>query len=201
MLPVKAVAFDLGGVLIQINHRWEDAIRAAGESFPAVGPLGGFADFDSYQMGAVDETTFFSSLCEFIGSTDLECAKRVHMAVLREEYDGVSQLVRELTEKGITCGCLSNTNAMHWATFFDGSRYAFGPSLTVRIGSHVVKANKPDATIYRAFEQASNCTGEEIAYFDDGPANVAAAKDRGWHAWVIDPAGDTAAQMRRHFGL
>ena len=41
-----------------------------------------------------------------------------------------------------------------------------------------------------------------ILFFDDDPANVEAARARGWRAERIDAAGDTAAQLldalRRH---
>ena len=197
MLPVRVVCFDLGGVMIQIHHEWEGALSASG--FPVtkpVGPLGGFSEFDLYQQGAVGETDFLAALASHLDLAGRAEARKVHMAVLREAYPGVDGLVAELVDCGIVCGCLSNTNASHWETFFDGGRYAFGPSLSVRIGSHLVGANKPDESIYPAFERECGFGGSQVAYFDDGPANVAAAKARGWQSWLIDANGDTAAQMR-----
>jgi putative hydrolase of the HAD superfamily len=198
---IRAVAFDLGGVLIQIHHEWQGAVAASGANSKASGPLGGFVDFDLYQRGDVSDEQFLASLDRFLETSDVALARAVHMAVLRDAYPGVDNLVAELTEQGVACGCLSNTNALHWATFFDGGRYAFGPSLRVRIGSHLAKANKPDEAIYRAFERESGFAGAEVAYFDDNPPNVEAARTLGWQAWLVDPTGDTAAQMRAHLGL
>lgn len=192
----RAVCFDLGGVLIRIHHEWAGAIVAAGLSCERdLGPLGGFAEFDGYQAGTVDEGDYLRALAAHLTIAPKR-AMDVHMAILRKEYEGVGELVEQLCASGIVCGCLSNTNASHWATFFDGNRYSFGPQLTVRVGSHIERANKPSPAIYDAFERESGLAPHEIAYFDDGPLNVAAAAKRGWSAHLIDPAGDTAAQMR-----
>lgn len=196
MRPFQAACFDLGGVLIRIHHTWRGALRAAGlESSGDSVPLGGFPEFDRYQNGDVGHDEYFSALSRYLGVGTDE-AVRVHMAVLREEYPGASELVAGLDSEGIVCGCLSNTNETHWGTFFDGSRYRFGPRLRVRVGSHIERASKPSPAIYNAFELQSSVPPEQIVYFDDGPANIAAALSRGWRAHLIDPAADTASQMR-----
>jgi putative hydrolase of the HAD superfamily len=196
MPPYRAVCFDLGGVLIRIHHEWRGAmLDAAIDGVGDHGPLGGFPEFDLYQRGDVSRDAYIAALSRHIGVGHDE-AMRVHMAVLREEYPGVRDLVRALCSEGVVCGCLSNTNATHWETFFDGSRYAFGPLLSVRIGSHIERASKPAPAIYRAFEEAAGASSGDIVYFDDGPANVSAARERGWRAHLIDPETDTAAQMR-----
>ena len=46
--------------------------------------------------------------------------------------------------------------------------------------------------------------GSALLFFDDRDDNVEAARLRGWHAAVIDHAGDPPAQMRavlRRYGL
>jgi HAD superfamily hydrolase (TIGR01509 family) len=192
----RAVCFDIGGVLIRIHHEWSGALRAAGVACDRdLGPLGGFNEFEGYQAGSILESKYIKALAIHL-DVDQRVAMDVHMAILREEYEGVSNLIQELTDDGIVCGCLSNTNASHWSTFFDGARYRFGPRLSVRIGSHIERANKPAPEIYAAFEREARVSPNEIVYFDDGLLNVAAAKQRGWSAHLIDPAGDTAAQMR-----
>lgn len=198
---IRAVCFDLGGVLIQIHHRWLGAAHACGlTGVPDLGPLGGFPEFHAYQNGDIGRDEYLRALARELCVTP-EVAMKVHMAVLREEYPGVTTLVQELVSKGIVCGCLSNTNESHWETFFDGVRYGFGALLTVRIGSHIEKASKPGTAIFEAFERGSRVSPEETVYFDDGAVNVEAARRRGWTAHLIDPQGDTADQMRRWLGL
>ena len=45
-----------------------------------------------------------------------------------------------------------------------------------------IGAMKPDATYYDYIEKALGLRPEEITFFDDTPAVVAAARERGWHA-------------------
>ncbi|MEX2243230.1 MAG: HAD family hydrolase [Fimbriimonadaceae bacterium] len=204
MLEVKAVCFDLGGVLIRIHHDWAGALRAAGLPVSAdrdYGRLGGFAEFDLYQGGEIGTEEYLAALAKFLQVTDTAKAMRAHMAILRDEYPGVAGLIEDLTARGVVCGCLSNTSSAHWETFFDGQWYSFGPMLTVRIGSHIERLSKPMPEIYRAFESAAGAAGGEVAYFDDGELNVAAASALGWRAWRIDPHGDPASDMRSALGL
>ena len=201
----RVVCFDLGGVLIQIHHSWQGAIVASGilPSVPAreYGALGGFTEFERYQLGEVSHGDYVSALARYLGGTTPDDAHAVHMAILRDEYPGVSELVGRLVERGTVCGCLSNTNASHWEAFFDGQRYRFGPLLKVRIGSHIERAHKPDERIYRSFERAAQASGHEIAYFDDAPQNIEAALRLGWQAHLVDPGADTADQVRGALGL
>ncbi len=201
MLPAQAVCFDLGGVLIQIHHTWDEALAASGV-IPAnprdgIGRLDGMSEFGEFQRGGITAEEYLKALAKHLGGMSSSKALAVHEAILREPYPGADRLVRDAKESGAVVGCLSNTDEVHWATFFEGGRYAFGPLLSVRIGSHMVRASKPDAEIYRAFEAGSGLRGASIVYFDDGRANVDAALELGWRAHLVDPLGDTAAQIRR----
>lgn len=202
-MSFRAVCFDLGGVLIQIHHTWDDAIEASGVQFSRadIGPLGGFETFEQYQDGQIDRSAYLTDLKLYLGVGSVEDAHKVHMAITRETYPGIDHLVRELCDAGHIVGCLSNTSESHWETFFEAGNHEFGPLMQVRIGSHLVKSSKPVERIYRAFEEASQCQGEEIIYFDDSLLNVEAAKGLGWQAHQIDPDGDTAEQIRSRLSL
>jgi FMN phosphatase YigB (HAD superfamily) len=55
---------------------------------------------------------------------------------------------------------------------------------------------KPDPEIYRALQQDAEVAPERILFFDDLPENVNAARDLGWRAVLVDPARETAPQIR-----
>ena len=61
--------------------------------------------------------------------------------------------------------------------------------------SHEMRLQKPGQPIYEAFEQLVSALPGEIVFFDDLEENVEAAQERGWHAYWIDHAKDTAEQM------
>lgn len=196
MSHIRAVCFDLGGVLIRIHPSWEGATSAAGVESVTCGPLGGFAAFERYQEGAVADAEYFRALQEFLGVSTLQNAEQVHMAILREAYPGTEALARSLASRGILCGCASNTNAAHWREFHNEERFGFWRYLRVRIGSHIERSSKPAPELFGAFERAAGVEPGAIAYFDDSRANVEASSRLGWVAHQIDPAGDTVGQMQ-----
>jgi len=196
---VKAVCFDLGGVLVQIHHNWEEALAAAGlDALCAPGiirPLPDFEAIELFQMARISEDEYLLELSKHLNTTPAE-AKRVHMTVLRDAYPGTHELIEELNKKSIITGCLSNTSAPHWLVMLEDPEYANIQSLHHKLASHELKCHKPSAEMYEAFEQAVGVAPDEIVYFDDGRAHVEAAKARGWRGHWIDSLGDTAAQMR-----
>jgi len=196
----RLVCFDLGGVLVRLSDSWADAARAAGlearvEWMSDARLVEAERLHDAHQRGDIacgDYLTALSELVEF--SYDVEEIARLHMAWLRGTYHGVAELVRDLHERGIATGILSNTNATHWAFMLE----AYEPLTLVQhpLASHLLRVRKPDRAIYAAAEARLPASGSEILFFDDLPENVEAARAHGWQAEVIDPARETVPQMR-----
>jgi 2-haloacid dehalogenase len=59
----------------------------------------------------------------------------------------------------------------------------------------VEKVAKPDARIYEIMEARSGRTGAALFFTDDNPANVAAARARGWDAHIFTDAASLEAQL------
>lgn len=153
--------------------------------------------FVPFQAGEITADEYFSELArEFSLSPDQ--AATLHAGILREPYPGTLPLVTELHDRGFQTGCLSNTNAPHWHLMRSLERFPAVALIEHTVLSHEVRADKPNPEIYAAFEQKSGAKGSEILFFDDAFENVVAARNKGWFAEVIDPYGDTAAQMRAH---
>src|SRR5436305_476793 len=94
-LPV--VCFDLGGVLAQICHSWDDACKRAGAgNVPPNGPhgLNSFAPLLRYQSGELAQECFLLELGAWLG-IGIEDAKKVHGAILIDDYPGALQLVSD----------------------------------------------------------------------------------------------------------
>jgi len=80
-----------------------------------------------------------------------------------------------------TLGCLSNTNAMHWADM------AFLEDvLDCPMASHILKQVKPDREIYKTAHDVIGVSAENIWFFDDTLANVKAAQAYGFTAFHVD---------------
>lgn len=197
---VKLVCFDLGGVLVRVGRTWREVVEYAGvhatfdEGLDS--PLDACPGFATYQKGVLDERTYFSHLALYLGLEPASAAQRAHECILMDPYPGVLELVDALHASGYRTGCLSNTNALHWGVLRCPERNPAIARLQTAVASHLVLEEKPHTGIYRAFEAEAGVAGDAILFFDDHPRNVEGARSAGWRAHAVDPAGDTARQMR-----
>jgi len=188
---VRGVVFDLGGVLLRICRTWEEGCRVAGvpvrpEAIARMTGEGALELVDRYQAGVLPFEAFAAALAERSGGGyapgEIE---RVHRAWIRGEYAGARELVGALRDAEVPTVALSNTCAMHWAQMPSFPAFA---ALDHRIGSHLVGACKPGPAMYEAAEAVLPSGDGPIAFFDDTPPNVAAARARGF-----SPADDNEA--------
>lgn len=201
--PIELVCFDLGGVLVRICHSWAQAAERAGvpDLMPADGqavPESVLPALMAYEVGQLDTLSFASRLAELSAGHSTAHIHQIIDAWLIGLYDGVEQLLTDLAAAGIATACLSNTNERHWHIMSQQPAFAPLLQLTHRCASHLAQARKPDPPIYEHLESRTAATPRRIVFFDDVPANIAAATARNWHAHLIDPHGDTVSQMRQH---
>ncbi len=195
------IVFDLGGVLAEISHSWEEAAKVAGISCSNLSDgftkLASLPAFDQYQAAEITLEEYLSSLGKYLGCTPTDALK-VHNGILVVEYPGVAELIRKLAEKGFKMGCLSNTNEPHWEVLALNGQYPSIHSLEMKMASHLVGINKPSPEIFERYSEVFGLNPKRIIYFDDGVLNVEGAVACGWNARHIDPSLDTPKQMREY---
>ncbi len=193
--PIELVVFDLGGVLVRITGSWAEAHERAGlltrprapsrQATAAIERL-----MDELERGSIEVDEF----CERYAAAS-EGAYAAHDvsamldAVLIGERPGVGAVFDALDAAEVATAVLSNTNPRHWAHPLQAATRARAREAHA---SHLLRALKPEPAIYERFEAATGAPGSAILFFDDGPANVEAARARGWRA---EHVGDTAAQL------
>ncbi|MEZ6317798.1 MAG: HAD-IA family hydrolase [Phycisphaerales bacterium] len=199
--PVRVVCFDWGGVIVRICRSFAEGVRAAGLDLRDGFDEGELYDIRrtaaaEYQVGRMDERAFFEAVSRSMrGTYTLDEISRVHDAWLLEEYPGVRALVDDLHADGtVQTAMLSNTNARHWARRVRD--FPTAGTLGHQHASHLLGHAKPDAAIFRDFEDKTGFAGASIVFFDDLGANIDAARAAGWRAVHVDHEGDTASQMR-----
>lgn len=192
---IRAVCFDLGGVLVRINRNWEDALYEAGIRNGVVGELTAFPLLEQFQIQAISEDEYLEALQQFLRVEDAAQALTVHNLILRDPYPGTLELIEELHDQGVITGCLSNTNAPHWQEMEYSGRFPNFNALQHRVASQELRLQKPDPEMFQAFEDLTKTRPHEIVFFDDTEEHVEAARDRGWKGFWIDHSGDTAEQM------
>lgn len=93
---------------------------------------------------------------------------------------GSQELVHELAARGVPIFGITNFGAEFWPGFraewpvFDHFRDV--------VVSGVEKLAKPDPAIYALAERRFGLPGSAMLFVDDNAANIAAARDCGWHA-------------------
>ncbi|MHB8636998.1 MAG: HAD-IA family hydrolase [Fimbriimonadaceae bacterium] len=196
MTRIRAVCFDIGGVLAEVALTWDAALAAAGLPAPTEKqiPLEEFATFKLYQAGQLDIEAYLDELACFLG-IEVAAALKVHESILLRPTERTLEIVNELNANGFVTGCLSNTNTLHWGVLTDAGRFPNVAALQIKAASQLIGHNKPAEASYRAFEAMAGVSPSEVLFFEDGPKNVAAARQLGWSAVLIDPLGRHADQI------
>lgn len=197
---IELVILDIGGVLVRLVEGWADACAKAGVT--SIGRMadpvcrGIATDINfAYERGELDHQAYFQRTADVVGLSARDI-RRIIEVWLQGRFPQTLELIDELADR-VDVACLSNTNPMHW-----GMMSAPGPNalpfrkMRWRFASHLVGVMKPDPKIYQHVERVTGVAPERIAFFDDAAPNVAAAVDRGWRAWVIEPDPSPADQIR-----
>jgi HAD superfamily hydrolase (TIGR01509 family) len=202
MRNVKLVAFDIGGVIVRICRTWHDVFAITG-----IEPDAGLIDSAEwikqvnveFECGRISHDELIERAAGYADHCTPEQVAALVDAWLIEPYADVDGIIANLKSAAVHTACLSNTNERHWHLMTEADpRFAHIPSLDTHIASHRVGVMKPDAGIYEALEAATDLRGDQIVFFDDLDANIAAARSRGWHAHEIDPHGHPAEQITAH---
>jgi len=175
---IQAVLFDLGGVLLPFDR--ERRVAAI------VSQLGVDADdvrelFDGplprrMDLGEADESDFAAAFAEM---SDRPITPATARALLLSVFDPPNaelwRLVAELRRTYVVGGFSDNPA-------FVASVFPDGALLEPMIFSSEIGAVKPSDAAFAAAEARLGFGGEAVLFIDDGPANVAAARRRGWDA-------------------
>lgn len=110
-----------------------------------------------------------------------------------DPVEGVHPLVRRLHGRGVPLLCLTNFGDELFRQF-----RAVNPIFDLFqdiIVSGAEKIAKPDPRIYEITERRAGLPGDALFFTDDNPANVEAARARGWDAHVFTDAASLEAQL------
>jgi HAD superfamily hydrolase (TIGR01509 family) len=201
MADVKFVCFDLGGVLVRIVKDWTEACRQAGVSLHHTDQDAWRRHHDlmiQYETGEFDEAGYLDRVPASVPGATRDAVVRIFDAWLLGLYPGAPELIADLRAKGLSTGCLSNTNDRHWRTMMEKPAYAALRDLDHRFASHELKVMKPAEGAYRMVERGTGFTGKQILFFDDKPENIDAARAVGWNAERVEPVDDAVGHMRGH---
>lgn len=193
--PVKAVVFDLGGVLLRLRDPIENFELALTEpEFLAVWLKS--RSVREFERGAVDAETFAQSVVRELG-LPMDWRRfldRFH--AWPQTLFPETLAILGAIPSGICRVLLSNTNAAHW-----GRREISG-ALTglfdLEFLSFRTGLLKPDRGAFDQVREACACDAGEILFFDDNPGNVTAALASGWRAFISRGPAEAGRILAAH---
>lgn len=194
----KALLFDLGGVLIDIDfdlafRHWS---RYSSLQLPTLRQRLLFDEsYERHERGEIAAAEYFAHL---IASLQLTATREQVAAgwnaIFLGEIEPTLALVAQ-ARRSLPCYVLTNTNATHMD--FWAARYPRVATGFDRIfASHEIGLRKPEPA---AFDHVCRATGVEPAsllFFDDTPANVDAAAANGLQAVLVRGPEDVARALR-----
>ena len=107
--------------------------------------------------------------------------------------EGSHELVERLAGRGVPLFCLTNFGDEFWQ-MFRPTQPVFDHFADI-IVSGVEKVAKPEPRIYEIVEQRSGRAGAQLFFADDNPANIEAARQRGWSAHLFTDAAVLEAAL------
>jgi epoxide hydrolase-like predicted phosphatase len=186
-MVVRAVAFDIGGVLYrkdpdnQIGGRWAQRLGISEADFDTA--LSGRLDPDKViATGGINEAEIKRRYAAALGLSDSQ--RDEFMADMWAWYCGHADdemvLYSSSLRPQFRTGLLSNS--ADGARREEQARYGFEELFDVILYSHEVGLAKPDPEVYSVLCDRLLVAPNELVFLDDGPANVQAARKLGIQA-------------------
>ena len=196
MTKIKAIIFDLGGVLIDFSGMTDirsmmrkdpglDAIRPRWITCPTI---------SAFERGEISSDIFAS---EFSQTWDLQIEPDDFISVFKSwikgTLPGTEQLLVSLRPH-YTLACLSNTNPLHWSQMMhDIGLYS---QLDQHFASHTLGRMKPDPNVFADVCAEMGFAPSEVVFFDDGVENIEGAKQAGLSAYQVQSPGDITMKLK-----
>jgi putative hydrolase of the HAD superfamily len=187
MKKCKAIIFDLGAVILNINYQNTiDAFTKLGVKNAATFYSKKVqADlFNQIETGMISCNEFLKALQKETNNANIKQVEQAWNALLLDLPEERLQLIKKLKDNH-TIYLLSNTNAIHINAFrkqLGNTKWlAFCKLFDKMYLSHELGLRKPDVKIFEYILKEKKLKAEEVFFIDDSPQHIASAKKLGIH--------------------
>jgi putative hydrolase of the HAD superfamily len=194
----KALLFDLGGVLIDVDFgRALNAWSAISPWSPSeLRRMFRFdAKYECHERGEIEAHEYFLHLATKLQlSGSPEQIEEGWNSIYVQEFVE-ARLMVEAASRRLPCYAFTNTNASHmrtWSTRFPEVVSAFDRIFA----SHEMGLRKPERAAFQYICRSLVLPPESIIFFDDLPENVEGALDAGLRAVLVRGPDDVARVLR-----
>jgi epoxide hydrolase-like predicted phosphatase len=197
-MPVRAVAFDIGGVLevltdTNLDGRWEQRLGLRSGEF--LGRLRQSGLGREANLGRVSEAEFAQGLGRLYGLDQPTTEELLvdlwdwYVGELNTEMADYFQRLRPRYRTAIL------SNAAAGGRREEERRYGFAAMADVLVYSYEVGIEKPDRRIYQITCERLGVHPGEVVFLDDVEANVVAAKQLGMRALLFQSTAQAISDM------
>jgi FMN phosphatase YigB (HAD superfamily) len=178
-VPVRAVIFDLGKVLINYDHAITiSSVAALNQCEPSTVQAVLYEVENALGTGSMDTTELHRFYQQQIGlSADLEMFTTAFCAGLARNDEALAYAQALQQRPGITVGIISNTTGAHVAWLDEHVPEL--AELDLVMMSNEVGVLKPDLEIFRLALELLDVPADHTIFIDDLPRNVEAARALG----------------------
>lgn len=195
MQEIKAIIFDLGGVILNINYELTEKsfVRLGIEHFPELysqhhsGQL-----FNGFETGKISATDFLQAVKKESSKplNDQEIIKAWNAMLLDFPADRLT-LLRKLKYQ-YKLFLLSNTNAIHLEAFQLMLKQQHGldsldPLFLKTYYSHLIGLRKPDIAAFKQVIDENNLNPDTTLFIDDTDVNILGAAKTGLKTLLLKP--------------
>ncbi|MEW6388756.1 MAG: HAD family phosphatase [Thermodesulfobacteriota bacterium] len=197
-LAIRAIAFDLGNVLIKVDHlRFCRRLARLADRTPEEVYADVFATGlePGYDTGRLSSREFYQRV---ISHFQVNLPYPQFCSWWNDIFDpmeGMAELIEDLKAR-YPLILVSNTNALHFPYIcrrFPLVHHCRGFILSYRVGSR-----KPEAAIYQALIRETGRPPEQCLFIDDKSSFVEAAKTHGLTAWRFTSTQEFLQDLKRH---
>ena len=187
MKKCKAIIFDLGAVILNINYQNTiDEFTKLGVNNAATFYSKKVQTnlFNQIETGIISSNEFLKALQKETKNANIKQVEKAWNAMLLDLPEERLQLIKKL-KKNHAIYLLSNTNAIHIDAIKKqlGKRkwLAFCKLFDKMYLSHELGLRKPDVKIFEYILKEQKLKAEEVFFIDDSPQHIASAKKIGIH--------------------
>ena len=188
MKKCKAIIFDLGAVILNINYQNTiDEFTKLGVKNAATFYSKKIQTdlFNQIETGMISSNEFLKALQKETNNANIKQLEKAWNAMLIDLPEERLQLIKKL-KKNHTIYLLSNTNVIHINAFkkqLGNKRWLAFIKLFDKIYlSHELGLRKPDVKIFEHVLKEQKLKAEEVFFIDDSPQHIAGAKKLGIHS-------------------
>ncbi len=190
--PVKALLFDLGGVVIDVSFAkaFQDWSASSKLSFAEIQNRFEFDDpFQQFERGEISTLDYFAHLRQRLKLTgNEEQITQGWDAIITGQINETIALIKHARQK-LPCYAFSNTNEMHIALLNRHYADVLSTFDQVFLSSHM-GMRKPERAAFEFIAQSIDVAVHEILFFDDLAENVTGARQAGLQAVLVRHTDD-----------